>query len=258
MIKMLLGKVSLKGEMELKTGLHVGASKETMKIGGIDSPVVRDPITDYPYIPGSSLKGKMRTLWEQLNKAENKIDYNLKSPVQRHECESRDKAEKCIVCRLFGSAKGNFPSRIIVRDLHLTKESKEKLKNIDTGLKYTEWKFENVIDRITAQANPRQIERVPAGSKFDFEIIYNIESKEDVEVDLINIQKCIELLKEDYLGGHGSRGYGKVEFPEITITVKRIEYYLKGDENAIKENCRNLDEVIRFIRDSNENNQIEF
>lgn len=246
---MLLGKVVLSGEMELKTGLHVGASKETMKIGGIDSPVVRDPITDFPYIPGSSLKGKMRSLWEQTNKAENKIDYTLKppeSPVQRHECESREDAENCIVCRIFGSAKGGFPSRIIVRDLHLTKESKNELEKIDTGLKYTEWKFENVIDRITAEANPRQIERVPAGSKFGFEIIYNIENKEQVEEDLKNVEKCMELLRDDYLGGQGSRGYGKVEFTNLKAVVKKIGYYSEGKEEAKKE-FNKLEDAVKFI-----------
>jgi len=252
---MLLGKVVLRGEMELKTGLHVGASRETMKIGGIDSPVVRDPITDFPYIPGSSLKGKMRSLWEQTNKAENRIDYNLKppeSPVQRHECEKREAAESCIVCRIFGSAKGGFPSRVIVRDLHLTEKSKGKLKNIDTGLKYTEWKFENVIDRITAKANPRQIERVPAGSKFGVEIIYNIENKEQVEEDLRNVEKCMQLLQDDYLGGQGSRGYGKVEFRNLKVEVRKIGYYLEGKEEAKREFDK-VEDAVEFVKRDEDN-----
>ncbi|MCZ7381070.1 MAG: type III-A CRISPR-associated RAMP protein Csm3 [Candidatus Methanoperedens sp.] len=259
---MLLGKVIIKGEMELKTGMHVGASKETMKIGGIDSPVVRDPTTDFPYIPGSSLKGKMRSLWERAN-AKDKRFFNVDNDgINRHECklvepENEDKTkyqfkkieeiEMCPVCRIFGSAKGNFPSRIIVRDLHLTKKSEEDLKKIDTGLKYTEWKFENVIDRITAQASPRQIERVPAGSVFKLEIIYNMENKENAESDLRNIEKCLELLKDDYLGGQGSRGYGKIECSQLTTTVKKIEYYLKGEKNSIKE-CTDLKGAIEFIK----------
>jgi CRISPR-associated protein Csm3 len=267
---MLLGKVILKGEMELKTGLHIGASKETMKIGGIDSPVVRDPITEFPYIPGSSLKGKMRSLWERINfdkkfkwqnskdeEKEEVVKYNIKeAEIERHECkphkdekeeEGHNRAKYCPICRIFGSAKGDFPSRIIVRDLHLTKESKEDLEKIDTGLKYTEWKFENVIDRITAQATPRQIERVPAGSVFKLEIIYNIENKENAESDLRNIEKCLELLKDDFLGGQGSRGYGKIECSQLTTTVKKIEYYLNGEKNSIKE-CTDLKEAIEFIK----------
>lgn len=247
MIEMLLGKVILKGEMELKTGLHVGASKETMKIGGIDSPVVRDPTTDFPYIPGSSLKGKLRSLWERANARDDGFFNRKLDEIKRHECENSESANNCPVCRIFGSAQGDFPSRIIVRDLHLTKKSKEDLEKIDTGLKYTEWKFENVIDRITAQASPRQIERVPAGSVFEFEIIYNIENKANAESDLRNIEKCLELLKDDYLGGQGSRGYGKVEFSPLKTTVKKIEYYLKGENNSINE-CKDLQEAITFIK----------
>lgn len=244
---MLLGKVIIKGEMKLNTGLHIGASKETMKIGGIDSPVVRDPATDFPYIPGSSLKGKLRSLWERSN-ANDIGFFNIKlDKIKRHECENSESANICQVCRIFGSAKGDFPSRIIVRDLHLTKKSKEELENIDTGLKYTEWKFENVIDRITAQASPRQIERVPAGSVFELEIIYNMENKENAAKDLRNIEKCLELLRDDYLGGQGSRGYGKVDFSIQKTIVKKIGYYLTGDNKLIQE-CKDLLEAIEFIK----------
>ncbi len=252
---MIKGKVIINGKINLGTGLHVGASRETMKIGGIDSPVVRDPITDYPYIPGSSLKGKLRSLWERANEGkkfkwkeekEETITYNLvMDEIKRHECDALEKAKICPICRIFGSAKGNFPSRIIVRDMYLTKKSENDLKEIDTGLKYTEWKFENVLDRITAQATPRQIERIPAGSVFEFEIIYDVEDKDTAKEDLKNIQKAIELLEDDYLGGQGSRGYGKVKFLQDKITVKKIEYYLSGDENTKKE-FTNLEGAITF------------
>lgn len=235
--------------MELKTGLHVGASRETMKIGGIDSPVVRDPITDYPYIPGSSLKGKLRSLWEIANaKDENFFNIYIDNTIKRHECQTRNEAKKCPVCRIFGSATGESPSRIIVRDLHLTEESRKKLENIDTGLKYTEWKFENVIDRITTQATPRQIERIPAGSVFNFEIIYNIEDKEQAKEDLKNLERCLKMLEDDYLGGHGSRGYGKIEIrKQQKIIVKKIEYYLQDNKNASKE-FETIEKAIDFIK----------
>ena len=206
------------------------------------------------------MKGKLRSLFERANKGkrfkwknetgeekEEEIIYNInEADIERHECKIREMARICPICRIFGTAKGNLPSRAIVRDLHLTENAKKDLEGIDTGLKYTEWKFENVIDRITAQATPRQIERVPAGSKFNFEIIYTIEIKEQVEEDLGTIKKCMELLRDDYLGGHGSRGYGKVDFARLTVTVKKIDYYLERNEEA-KQELDNIEGAVKFI-----------
>ena len=105
----------------------------------------------------------------------------------------------------------NAPSRLIIRDCHLTTDSAEKLKKVDTGLYMTEWKFENGIDRVTAAANPRQLERVPADSKFKFELIYTVENAQQAVEDLQNIAIALAFLEDDALGGHGSRGYGKVQ-----------------------------------------------
>jgi len=120
-----------------------------------------------------------------------------------------------------------LPSRISVRDCHLTPESREKLGRIDTGLQFTEWKFENALDRVTAASNPRQLERVPAGAEFKFEITYNVETQNNDEVkeDLDNILDTLSILEDDYLGGHGSRGYGRVKFEIETFTGKKISYY---------------------------------
>jgi CRISPR-associated protein Csm3 len=152
------------------------------------------------------------------------------NPVYIHVCDDAENAIKCPICRLFGSTGKdggeNFPARLIVRDAYLTEESVEKLKDIDTGLQYTEWKFENAIDRVTSSANPRQLERVPRGAEFEFEIIYNVEDENTVKDDLDNLILSIELLKLDALGGHGSRGYGKVEinFKEIVpITINDLK-----------------------------------
>jgi CRISPR-associated protein Csm3 len=239
MDKNLIGKIKITGKIVCKTGLHIGASKENVEIGAIDSPVVRDPFTREPYIPGSSIKGKMRSLLEkalaiqlgilELNNRRNIGTGN--NPVYIHVCDDAENAIKCPICRLFGSTgkrgRGkNFPARLIVRDAYLTEESVEKLNNIDTGLQYTEWKFENAIDRVTSSANPRQLERVPRGAEFEFEIIYNVEDENTVEDDLDNLILSIELLKLDALGGHGSRGYGKVEinFKEIVpITINDLK-----------------------------------
>jgi CRISPR-associated protein Csm3 len=226
--KPLYGKVVLKGIMECETGLHIGSSKETLDIGGVDSPVIRNPFTGEPYVPGSSLKGKLRYLLERkLDK-----DFNRYGGqgVHRHECTSG----KCEVCRLFGStAEGretnNLPARILVRDMRL--EDVEKIRGKVESI--TELKFENSIDRMSASANPRQIERLPAGAKFDFEIVYNVESKDDMETDISNIIDMLSILEDDALGGHGSRGYGQVKFKIDELTAKRIEYYQTKEESYL-------------------------
>jgi len=229
MDKNLIGKIKITVKIVCKTGLHIGASKENVEIGAIDSPVVRDPITREPYIPGSSIKGKLRSLLEKALAIQlgivgltNRRNIGTRNnPVYIHVCDDAENAIKCPICRLFGSTGKdggkNFPARLIVRDAYLTEESVEKLKDIDTGLQYTEWKFENAIDRVTSSANPRQLERVPRGAEFEFEIIYNVEDENTVKDDLDNLILSIELLKLDALGGHGSRGYGKVDidFEEI-------------------------------------------
>jgi CRISPR-associated protein Csm3 len=118
-----------------------------------------------------------------------------------------------------------------VRDLHLTRESVDKLNDIDTGLQYTEWKFENAIDRITSAANPRQMERVPRGAEFSFELVYNVEDVEHAEEDMKNIDLAIRLVEADALGGHGSRGYGHVRFAVESIEAKTIADF-KGTDAA--------------------------
>jgi len=229
----LRAKVVLEGELEVLTGLHVGSAAAGMQIGSVDSPVVRDPMTSYPYIPGSSLKGKLRSLLEAAEGT--KPNRSGGSGTFRHECDDREEALKCPVCRLFGSTgyRGgkNHPARLAVADLLLTEVSIEELKLIDTGLMYTEWKFENALDRVTSAANPRQIERVPAGSAFSFRLIYD--DREDVEMldeDMRNLARVMELLQDDALGGHGSRGYGRVRFTNLRRSHRPVEMYGTGEE----------------------------
>lgn len=253
MDKNILGKIQITGTIECLTGLHIGASKENVEIGAIDAPVVRDPITREPYIPGSSLKGKMRALLEKALAPELGIFETTKrrnigtrnNEVWVHVCEKAEDAINCPICRLFGSTGKdggkNFPARLIVRDAYLTEESVNKLSDIDTGLQYTEWKFENAIDRVTSAANPRQLERVPKGAEFEFELIYNVEDKETLEKDLENIKLAIELIKLDSLGGHGSRGYGKVDIKIKNIRGIPVEA-LKSDAKEIKE-VESFDEI---------------
>jgi len=242
-LKPFFGKVIIRGIMQCKTGLHIGQSKDSMDIGGIDAPVVRDPITRAPYIPGSSCKGKLRSLLERrFNKNPNR---NSGKGIYRHECDDTGAALACEVCRIFGSTGrdggDNHPGQIIVRDMHLTENSLAELDRIETGLSYTEWKFENTLDRVTSTAMPRQIERVPAGSEFTFEIIYNVEDLAKAKEDVLNIIHGLNLLEDDFLGGHGSRGYGKVQFKIDCFEGRKIEYYsaVSSDEqNAMKSEAR--------------------
>jgi len=224
----ILGKVIISGSMRCITGLHVGSSKEGLEIGGIDAAVVRDPVTRQPYIPGSSYKGKMRSMLER--RYEKPFNRDSGQGNRRHECDDWQQAVDCQVCRVFGSTgRGregdNHPGRLIVRDMRLTRESVAQLEKIDTGLRYTEWKFENTLDRVTSAAMPRQIERVPAGAEFEFEMIYNVENKDQAREDVLNIIQGLNLLEDDALGGHGSRGYGKVRFEIHSFEGRRIDYY---------------------------------
>ena len=244
--KALLGKIAIRGALECVTGLHIGASKETLDIGGIDAPIVRDPIGRAPYIPGSSIKGKLRSLLERVEQKE----FNRYSGqgVHRHECSD----PSCPVCRLFGSTTSgggalNMPSRLIVRDACLTPESKQQLAQLDTGLQFSEWKFENALDRISASANPRQLERVPAGAAFEFEIVYNVEVADAsvIEADLLNMLLAMSLLEDDYLGGHGSRGYGRVHWAPKQFTARTLGYYSakSADERSAAETSAQVDSL---------------
>lgn len=119
----------------------------------------------------------------------------------------------------------NAPARLLVRDCHLSPDSARQLAKIDTGLYMTEWKFENGLDRITAAANPRQLERVPAGAKFEFELVYTVENAEQAAEDIQNLAIALAILEDDALGGHGSRGYGKVKFENFRFYYRGVEQY---------------------------------
>ncbi len=201
------------GKIRVETGLHIGAGNDAIEIGGMDNPIIRDPMTNLPYIPGSSIKGKMRSLIEwKLGK----VQANNGSPCN---CGSPD----CPVCRIYGVAisrnasdfaKDRGPTRIVVRDAHLSEEFRPKLNVI------VEEKNENSIDRITAKANPRPLERVVPGVTFDFEIIYRIidtgdQGKKDEEFFNIAVLDVLKMLENDYLGGGGSRGNGKIKFIDL-------------------------------------------
>lgn len=213
-----VGNYIIRGKFKCLTGLHIGGSKEKLEIGGVDSPVVRDPRTRFPYVPGSSLKGKLRSLLEYAlglvpasGDVSNKPDIVRLFGIGVDEREDADNDPEHKLYRI-------GPSRLIVRDCHPTEQTREWWKTLDTDLLYTEYKSENGINRITSAANPRFIERVAADSEFDFELIYTAydlqsgDIKDDADTDLENLRMAILLLEHNFLGKSGSRGYGRVEF----------------------------------------------
>ena len=229
------GKFIITGKIKVLTGLHIGTSGDFSAIGAVDNIVIRDTVTNKPIIPGSSLKGKMRYL---LSRAK----YNSTLTMPNIKKESDD------IKRLFGASEPVVLSRLQFCDMLL--REKDYDRDVEFDLPYTEIKYENTIDRGTGVANPRQQERVPAGSEFDFRLIYNVENtknmEEEVKRDFENILLMLELLEDDYLGGHGTRGYGRVKFENLKLIEK---VYIKENEDDIEylkseiENIENYSEI---------------
>ena len=210
----LIKKIIYTGTITMKTGLHIGGSNSAMNIGGPDKFVVRNSMNGLPYIPGSSLKGKMRALIE-ISEGCSKVSSDPNSTSGS----------------LFGIAANSSngkASRLIIRDSELiTEDPDDKNYKFDnTDLPYTEAKTEASIDRVTSVATPRTFERVPAGAKFKVNMVLNIFEGEDESKLKATLKKAIELLKDDYLGGSGSRGYGQVDI-ELDETEKKAEDYGK-------------------------------
>jgi CRISPR-associated protein Csm3 len=247
----LLGRVSIGGDIFVVTGLRIGGRPTGIDIGGVDNIVLRNPLNHEPYIPGSSLKGKMRSL---LERADNRIlNYQVgtdENPVYIHSCARAKQSteyDDCDVCHIFGlpgegTVKADSPTRLLVRDVALKRESLEG--RVPT---FTEIKWEAAIDRITSAANPRQMERVPAGAVFkNFDLtysLYEVDGKgRDKEVErLLRVFEAMQLLEEDYLGGLGSRGSGKIQFQNIKI------FFRRPNEKAqpYKEESTTLDKIDR-------------
>lgn len=206
--------ITIRGQIKLRTGLHIGGSKDDIEIGGIDMPVIKHPNGE-PYIPGSSLKGKMRSLIEWFQQ-------KVEPDGTVHTCSEKD----CPVCRIFGTTGKDWrfgPTRLIVRDAFLNKDFKDRIQ--ETGQSLTEEKVENWINRLEGKAGGgglRKIERVPAGAVFDFDMSYKImEIDGDSETDyrfFNEVLTALRLVEMDALGGSGSRGYGRIAFENLTKT----------------------------------------
>lgn len=214
----LIGRVVLTGQVKAVTGLHIGASKDALEIGGVDMPIVRNPVDRTPYIPGSSLKGKMRSLWEKVspvyfNFQIGKLSNEAKQ-VWIHMCDTPG----CPVCSIYGTtgdSSKDAPARLMVRDIPLDKSSLP-----ETVVDYTEVKWEAAIDRVTSAASPRQMERVPAGAVFGpLELVFSFYGADDVK-RFTDVLTALQLVEDDFLGGQGSRGSGKVRFESLTLTLR--------------------------------------
>lgn len=217
-------KLVIKGEIEAVTGLMIGGSNTAMSIGGPDKMVIRNPITNEPYIPGSSLKGKMRSLLE--------ISYGYVKDVNMGQVKNGPSDDpNHITTVLFGSARTDEqqrPSRIICRDGRLL--NGDSFRDM-TDLPYTESKTEVVIDRITSKAMPRTFERVPAGARFALNIVVNIfEQDNKTEKELIDLTiRGLQMIQDDYIGGSGSRGSGQVKFHIQEIKQRTADFYHSGN-----------------------------
>lgn len=197
-------------ELKLLTGLHIGGYESTFDIGGADSSVIKNPLTMQPYIPGSSLKGKLRTL----------LTYRYNSP-------SADGIElnDSNMLNLFADVEQMSPSvtRAIFRDMFLTKESLDLLEKSLGEKVYTEIKAENKINIMKGKAeHPRFIERVPAGVSFQGEINLMVFDGDDEQSMKDTIKQALHLLELNYLGGNGSRGYGRVKIVKDEWTDELI------------------------------------
>jgi len=205
----MFAKIEITGEIEVVTGMHIGGSSAFAAIGSVDSPVIRDAATNLPMIPGSSLKGKLRTLLAK--------QYNTEVAAKPDDDDER-------LTDLFGSAKkGNVKrSRLLFSDMVLSNAEDLRKQGIQS---ITEIKFENSINRITAVANPRQIERAVRGSRFELNIVYEVsldvenDKEEEIVSDFTILTEGMKLLEYDYIGGSGSRGYGKVKFNNLKADV---------------------------------------
>lgn len=227
----LYGRIIIDGKIRTMTGLHIGGSPGALAIGGVDLPVIRNAANQEPYIPGSSLKGKMRSLWEKVKNVEQNFYVNRTQgkEVRIHSCTDASKYAICPVCQIYGAtgdSGATFPTRIVVRDVPLDRTS---LQDAKTDLPYSEVKWEATIDRVTSAATPRQIERVPAGAIFkEMQIVFNIYDAGDHQ-RFLDVLTALQLVEDDYLGGHGSRGSGRVKFESLTITCKASSDYEKSE-----------------------------
>lgn len=198
------GKIIIHCDLKVLTGMHIGATDAFSAIGAVDSPAVRDPMTQKPIVPGSSLKGKLRTMLARS------ICRDVKLPNFDDDNE--------VILRMFGSAKPVRRSRLQFSDCFVINGDEFK------EIALTEVKTENAINRATSIAKPRQIERVVAGVKFGVRIVYDVMTPDETNEDMEQLAHAMKLLQLDYLGGHGSRGSGRVGFEHFEFACVESDF----------------------------------
>lgn len=230
MSKKLTAKIIIRGRIQAVTGLHIGGSKSSLDIGGVDLNIIKTP-HGVPFIPGSSLKGKLRSMLARVVGSMATTSRDAKGELSDEQFP--------YILELFGSsgdAEGEkaCTTRLLVRDAFLDQEHfNEQFNGQELDLEFSTIKWENRINRRTGTAeHPRQLERVPAGAEFPFELIYDVyaDAEESYENSSITrlakhqqaLDTALSLMEHDYLGGQGSRGYGKIKFIGMTIKKRVI------------------------------------
>ena len=250
----LYGRVLLRGSIRCLTGLHIGTRNDDPAVGGIDEAVLRDPLTLRPYIPGSALRGKLRSLSEQ---AEGRAPNWETGGVHIHLCT---RPPACAVCRLFGvpsQLETARPARLIVRDVYLSEDSAQRLAALRTDLPFTEVRVEAAVDRRSAAATSREIELVPASAVFsDMELVLNVYEHQDL-TDFGTLVRALALLEDDYLGGGGSRGAGSVRCEQLAVIPRSVASYGQPlpasppqlEAASVRDLLERSDEVLAFLRE---------
>ncbi|CAA6826712.1 MAG: CRISPR-associated RAMP Csm3 [uncultured Sulfurovum sp.] len=246
--------ITIDSKLTLVTGLHIGGADDGMKIGGVDSPVMKREVfcdensgevgfgykrkITEPYIAGSSLKGKIRTLLEHYFRL---VDPLGKGSVVDSKSSFGNETYRNLIIKLFGESAGNDGiegeiniTRAVFRDCFITKEVRKA--SLDGKIKLTEEKYENTIDRKTGTVDSRsggvrQIERVPSAVEFDFTMSLRVFEKDSEVLFKNTILLGLKLLELDALGGSGSRGYGRVRFDDISGEIKELDEKIKNEIN---------------------------
>ncbi len=220
----------IKGTLEVVTGLHIGAGKDSLEIGGLDQPIIKHPITGEPYIPGSSIKGKMRSLLEVGRFAAQNPETMAWVSGKAKGCNGMGKPCACAqpgcpACTIFGTSAAEKgpelgPTRLIVRDAHLTDTWRQRFRE---GKLQMEVKYENTIDRVKGTAkDPRPLERIPSGVQFDFNLSFKVFEGDDEKL-LDEVFFGLRLLELDALGGNSSRGCGQIRFTGLSCNDEPVD-----------------------------------
>jgi CRISPR-associated protein Csm3 len=257
-----LGKLLVEAELHCETGLHIGAGKGSLEIGGADNPVVKDAF-GRPYVPGSSVRGRLRSLLEQANGYTKPSELTWLSRRRGQEVRiHQSDAPNDEICLLFGRSPGRAervegdalnmkqvtPARLAIYDAPLELESitPQMREYLDDEL--TEVKSESAIDRITAQSASRTLERVPAGASFRLRAVMDVLCEEDKEL-LAELLKGLRLLEDDTLGGGGSRGSGRVSFRNLKLAWRGASYYTGGADEVDAGTAASVAELQKQLSD---------